>query len=143
MPDDISPQEAYELLKNDPGYIYLDVRSVEEFEEGHAPKALNIPIMLRDPASGRMVPNQEFMQVVQANLKPDAKLVVGCKAGGRSATACQILTQLGYANLKNVASGFIGKPGPGGLIPGWSMCGLPVEPGEGGDGQYAKLKGNG
>ncbi|MBI3832206.1 MAG: rhodanese-like domain-containing protein [Planctomycetes bacterium] len=137
MFDEVTPDQAHKLLQAG-GAVYLDVRTPEEFAEGHAPGAKNIPLMLRDPASGRMVPNQEFLNVAQANLKLEDKLVVGCKSGGRSATACQVLEQAGYKSLKNIAGGFHGKPGGN---PGWTALNLPVENGEGGEGQYEKLRG--
>ena len=48
---EISPQEAYELMQRDPEIIYLDVRSVPEFEAGHAPGAINIPLKQLDAAT--------------------------------------------------------------------------------------------
>lgn len=136
MFDETTPDQAHMLL-NEGKCVYLDVRTPEEFAEGHAPGAKNIPIMLRDPASGRMVPNPEFLNVAQANLKPGENLVVGCKSGGRSATACQVLEQAGYQSLKNIVGGFHGKPG----VQGWTALNLPVEAGEGGEGEYEKLRG--
>lgn len=124
MVENVTPQQVQALLK-DKACVYLDVRTPEEFEEGHPPGARNVPLMLRDPASGRMVPNQEFAEAVQAGFKTDTVLVVGCKSGGRSASACQVLAQLGYARLHNMLGGFHGKPGE----PGWLALNLPVETG--------------
>lgn len=36
-------EEGLELMKEDSGYILLDVRRTDEFEEGHIPGAINIP----------------------------------------------------------------------------------------------------
>ena len=46
----ISPEEAQDLLESGEDYIYLDVRSVPEFEAGPAPGAKNLPILPRTPA---------------------------------------------------------------------------------------------
>src|SRR6266478_7988818 len=103
---ELSPQEAYELMQSDPEYLYLDVRSVPEFEAGHAKGAINIPIMHITPAG--MTPNPEFPAVVEGALPKDAKLLIGCKTGGRSARACDIMSQMGYSNVANVRGGFVG-----------------------------------
>jgi rhodanese-related sulfurtransferase len=124
---EVSVQEAYELLEKDPGYIYLDVRSVPEYEAGHPEKSINIPIMNFAPGVG-MTPNEDFPAVVEANLQKDAKIVVGCKTGMRSARACDILSQMGYTDVANVRGGFMGMTDNFGRVidPGWSMLNLPT-----------------
>ena len=124
---ELNAQEAYDLMRSDPEYIYLDVRSVPEFEAGHPPRAINIPIMHFAPGSG-MSPNQDFAAVVDGSLPKAAKLVIGCKSGGRSARACEILSQMGYTNVANVRGGFVGAMDNFGRVtePGWSMLNLPT-----------------
>jgi rhodanese-related sulfurtransferase len=123
---EVTPQQAYDLMTSDPGYIYLDVRSVPEFEAGHAVRAINIPLMHFTPGQG-MSPNDDFVRVVEANLPKDAHIVVGCKTGGRSARACDIMTQLGYSDVANVVGGFVAQSDNTGRVvqPGWSMLNLP------------------
>ena len=124
---EISAGDAHELMLKEPDYIYLDVRSIPEFEQGHPVKAVNIPLLHFTPGMG-MLPNDESTRVVKANLPKNAKLVVGCKTGMRSARACEILTELGYANVTNVRGGFIGVMDNFGRVvePGWSLLNLPV-----------------
>lgn len=124
---EVSPKEAYELLENDPEYIYLDVRSVPEFEAGHPEKAINIPILHFTAGLG-MSPNADFPAVVEANLPKDAKIVIGCKSGGRSAQACAVMSQMGYTDVTNVRGGFVGAMNNFGQVvePGWSMLELPT-----------------
>jgi rhodanese-related sulfurtransferase len=124
---EVSPTEASDLMQADSDYIYLDVRSIPEFEAGHAARAINIPLLHFDPAFG-MKPNEQFTRVVEANLDKDAKLLVGCKAGGRSAKACEILSQLGFANVTNIRGGFVAATDATGRVvePGWSMLNLPT-----------------
>ncbi|MGH7917705.1 MAG: rhodanese-like domain-containing protein, partial [Candidatus Binataceae bacterium] len=56
----LEPPQAYEVLRNDPAAIYLDVRTEAEFAEGHAAGALNIPVVfLKGP--GQMQANPEFL----------------------------------------------------------------------------------
>jgi rhodanese-related sulfurtransferase len=123
---EVTPQQAYDLMTADPGYIYLDVRSVPEFEAGHAVRAINIPLMHFTPGQG-MTPNDDFVRVVEANLPKDAHIVVGCKTGGRSGRACDIMTKLGYSDVANVVGGFVGQSDNTGQVvePGWSMLNLP------------------
>jgi rhodanese-related sulfurtransferase len=124
---EISAKEACDLMQCDPEVIYLDVRSVAEFEAGHAQGAINIPIMHFTPQFG-MSPNPDFAAVVEASLAKDAKIVVGCKSGGRSARACEVMSQMGYADVTNIRGGFVGAMDNVGRViePGWSMLGLPV-----------------
>jgi rhodanese-related sulfurtransferase len=125
---EMSPREAFDLMESDPEYIYLDVRSVPEFEAAHPVRAINIPLMHLTPGSG-MTPNPEFTAIIAASLPEDAKLVVGCKTGGRSARACEIMEQMGYKKVTNVRGGFVGAMDQQtGRItePGWSMLELPT-----------------
>jgi len=124
---EVSPKDAFELMENDPQYIYLDVRSVPEFEAGHPARAMNIPIMHFAPGAG-MSPNPDFTTVVDSAIPKDAKIVIGCKTGGRSARACEILSQMGYTDVANVRGGFVGAMDNTGRVtePGWSMLNLPT-----------------
>ncbi|HSB10044.1 MAG TPA: rhodanese-like domain-containing protein [Blastocatellia bacterium] len=124
---ELSAQNACDLMQSDPDVIYLDVRSVSEFEGGHPKGAVNIPILHFTPGVG-MSPNQDFPAVVEANLPKDAKVVVGCKTGMRSARACELMSQLGYTNVSNVRGGFVGAMDNLGRVvePGWTMLQLPV-----------------
>jgi rhodanese-related sulfurtransferase len=123
----ISPQEASEKLAE--GWTYVDVRTVEEFEAGHPPGAVNVPIALSAP--GRMMPNADFLPVMAAAFPKDAKIVVGCKAGGRSMRAAQELLGAGFTNVVDQRAGWDGARDPFGQIvePGWSRVGLEVEQG--------------
>ena len=125
---EVTPQAAYEAMQNDDKIIYLDVRSVPEFDEGHVPDAINIPLMNYSPMTG-MTPNPDFVQEVDAQVPKDAKIIVGCKSGGRSAKACEVMTQMGYTDVTNLRGGFVGAADASGRLvePGWSMLNLPVE----------------
>ena len=121
----VSPAEARDLIDKQ-GYVYVDVRSVPEFAAGHPTGAYNVPLMNMGP--GGMSPNPDFMTVM-ATFPKDAKLVVGCKAGGRSARAAAMLEAAGYTNVIDQRAGFEGAPDPAtGRIaePGWRPAGLPV-----------------
>jgi rhodanese-related sulfurtransferase len=134
----VTSKEASELMAE--GWTYLDVRSIPEFEDAHPAGSANIPLL--HSQGGRMVPNADFQRVVQANFAPDAKLVVGCKMGGRSAQAVGLLTSLGYQNLVDVRGGFSGERDGLGrtVVPGWSESGLPVGKGSEAGLPYADLE---
>jgi rhodanese-related sulfurtransferase len=126
---DVGVQEAHDLQATD-GYTYVDVRSVPEYENGHPRGAHNVPLMHFDSQTGRMTPNPEFLAVMQANYASDAKLLIGCQVGGRSARAVQMLTAAGYDTAVNVRGGFGGSrdPATGQVVDdGWAQTGLPVE----------------
>jgi len=129
----VTPQEAKALM--DEGYVYVDVRSIPEFEKGHPEGAYNVPLLHMGPAG--MAPNADFGAVMQRHFAKDSKLVVGCKMGGRSAQAGQLLESLGYTNVVDQKGGFEGQPGS----PGWSPAGLPVATRAAAGRSYETLKG--
>ncbi|MEK7731255.1 MAG: rhodanese-like domain-containing protein, partial [Planctomycetota bacterium] len=133
-------EEAKRLLDSG-GFVYLDVRTVPEFVNGHAPSALNIPVVEVNPQIGAMELNEKFLGVVAANIPPDAQLIVGCRTGGRSATACEMLALAGYKNLRNLVGGYAGITDPTGQVvqEGWSTLGYPIERGDGGAKSYLSL----
>lgn len=103
----------------DEGYIYLDVRSVPEFETGHPKGAYNIPLMNMGPMG--MSPNSDFTEQVVKAFPKDAKIVVGCKSGGRSVSAVGIMEMVGFKDLLEQRAGFDGN----GREPGWRATTLP------------------
>ena len=138
MAKQVSPHEAYDLMQKS-GYTYVDVRSVEEFEAGHPQGAVNIPLMLRQ--SGQMVPNPKFFDALSGKFSPEAPLILGCQAGGRSARAVQMLEQAGYRNVADSFAGWGGGQGPTGIQPGWHATGLPVDRGQPAERSWASLQG--
>lgn len=123
----VSPIEASEKMAE--GYTYVDVRTVEEFEAGHPKGAVNVPIALSGP--GGMVQNPTFLPVMKAAFAKDAKIVVGCKAGGRSLRAAHMLVGEGFSHVIDQRAGWDGARGAFGEVAeeGWSRAGLPSERG--------------
>ncbi len=122
----ISPEEARDLLEADEGYVYLDVRSIPEFEAGHAPGAKNIPLLHRTQMG--MQPNHEFVDVCERALGKEAKIITACLKGGRSMRAAQVLKANGFSNVVDMRGGFHGESDMTGALvyPGWGPRGLPV-----------------
>lgn len=123
----VSPQDAKELV--DAGYVYVDVRSEPEFLAGHPKGALNVPLL--HMTSAGMTPNPEFMSVMTASFPKDAKIVLGCRSGGRSLQAAELMKQAGYTDVVDQRAGFEGARGPFGNVTeaGWAPSQLPVEEG--------------
>lgn len=132
-----TPEEAAALLAD--GYVYVDVRSEPEFEAGHVPGALNVPLLHQGP--GGMTANPEFLSVMQQAFGKGEKLVVGCKAGGRSKKAVDALSQAGFQELVDMSAGWDGsRDAFGRAVPGWSKKELPVEQGKPAGQAYADVK---
>ena len=129
----VTPKEAKELI-DAKGYRYVDVRSEWEFEQGHPEGAVNIPILHMSPGSGPE-PNARFLDVVEANFDKDARIVVGCKSGGRSHRAAEKLVAAGFTDIVNMDGGFSGRYDQLNQLvqPGWTQEELPVSD-ETGDG---------
>lgn len=87
----VSPSTAHQTLQ-DPllNTVYLDVRMPSEFQNGHAPGAINVPVTL-----GGGVPVDSFVADVMSKLAalPPQNLIVGCKSGKRSTLAINLLSQ--------------------------------------------------
>ncbi len=84
----ITQSEAAELMKTENGYIILDVRTQEEFRQGHIPNAICIP--------NESITNKEIPQLPDK----DQLILVYCRSGNRSKTASQKLANIGYTNVR-------------------------------------------
>lgn len=135
----VEPDEAAGLLHQ--GWIYLDVRSVIEFDQGHPEGAYNIPLLDVVPGQG-MRPNTGFLDEVSAAFPADTRLVVGCKSAGRSARAAQMLQAGGFGSVVDMSGGFSGEGDAMGRLVcvGWEARGLPVALAAAPGRSYAELK---
>ena len=84
----ITPEEAKQIMDNETGYIILDVRTYEEFETGHIPGAVCLPLDEVASKAKDVIPDQ------------DATYLVYCRSGRRSKEAAKILVELGYTGIK-------------------------------------------
>jgi rhodanese-related sulfurtransferase len=128
----IEPVEAKRRLDSGDGHVYLDVRTAEEFRSGHAPGAINIPVMVAHPRGPGMMPNPAFLQQVRERFAKDAKLITACLRGGRSMQAARMLLADGYANVADMRGGYDGEIDAAGRLcfPGWARLGFPTTMGE-------------
>lgn len=84
----ITAEEAKSIMDSQDGYIILDVRAQEEYDEGHIPGAVVIPHTEVEARAEAELPDKE--QVI----------LVYCRSGRRSKLAAQALVDLGYTNVK-------------------------------------------
>ena len=135
----ISPAGAAAKMR-DESFTYVDVRTEDEFAAGHPEGAFNVPVLTASAAG--MVPNPEFIAVMERSFAKDAPLIVGCKMGGRSARAAQALTAAGFTSVLDQRAGWDGAKGPFGELiePGWSRVDLPAEAGHPAGRSYAALR---
>lgn len=99
---DIGPARAWALVETG-GAVVLDVREPREFEAGHVPDSLFIPL-------GQIVERAGELDAHRGR-----PIVVICHGGKRSATACERLAKLGFTDLYNIAGGILA----------WRKAGLP------------------
>jgi rhodanese-related sulfurtransferase len=133
----VTPDEAVQLMEQ--GYVYVDVRTQQEFDAGHPPGAFNVPISFAGS-----VPNADFVQVLERAFGRDARLILGCKAGPRSRRAGAMLEGAGFVDLCEMSAGWSGARDPFGRpIPGWVAAGLPVEAGTPAGQAYDDVKNKG
>lgn len=71
------------------GAVLLDVRTPEEYREGHIPKSKNVPLQTIDRVTS----------VVAGKQTP---LYVYCYSGSRSGQAVAVLKRMGYTNVSNI-----------------------------------------
>ena len=104
-PIDLDGAKAAEVLASDPSIVVLDVRTPEEFAEGHIKGALNIDF------------NGDDFEKKIAELDPAKPYLLHCAAGRRSGQALPLFEKLKFNQLYHLRSGF----------GGWVADGKPVE----------------
>lgn len=84
----ITPAEAKDLMDSKENYVILDVRTVEEFAEGHIEGAI-------------LISDYEIGEKAESVLTDKEQLIlVYCRSGRRSKNAASELAALGYTNIK-------------------------------------------
>ena len=83
----VSMDEITTIMQENTNYIILDVRTIEEYNQGHIPNAICIPNETIDETVTTKLPNK------------DQLILIYCRSGNRSKQAALKLQQLGYTNL--------------------------------------------
>ena len=141
----LSAQDAHALRLSDSNVVLIDVRTREEAMYLGMPATadalipfMNVDTRVWDPKrkAFRLVLNDEFETGIndllhRRGLDADAKILLLCRSGKRSARAAKFLNQLGYSNVYTIVDGYEGdmaKSGDGKgqrVINGWKNAGLP------------------
>ena len=98
----ISVQEANEAVKAE-NVQFIDVRTVEEYKSGHAPKVINMPL--------------DDLEKEMAKLDKTKPVYLICQTGRRSQKGAEILQKQGFKQLYNITGG----------TSAWINAGLPTE----------------
>ena len=81
--------QGVQEYKNAAGAVLLDVRSSQEYREGHIPGSQNVPL-------------QQLDKVEEVTENKDTVLYVYCHSGARSRQAVSLLQAMGYTNVHNI-----------------------------------------
>jgi rhodanese-related sulfurtransferase len=128
MIENLTPEQSWNVLQENPKAVLVDVRTaIEHSFVGHPPGAVSIP-WKEFPG---MVLNEHFVDQV-AELVPDktAPIFLLCRSGQRSLAAADALEKAGYGHLINILEGFEGRLNEDkhrGCLDGWRFHGLPWE----------------
>ena len=86
--EQISGAEAKALMDSESGYIIIDARTQEEYDQGHIPGAI-------------LIPEYDIADRAEKELPDKNQLIlVYCRSGRRSKIAAEELVKLGYTNVK-------------------------------------------
>lgn len=89
----ITGNELIDLFKNNKKCIVIDVRTIEEFKNGHIEKSKNIPV-------------SELRSKINSIIKyKDDDVVLYCASGARSKSAANFLYKEGFENIYNLKGG--------------------------------------
>ena len=81
--------QGVQEYKNTAGAVLLDVRTPQEYREGHIPGSQNVPL-------------QQLDKVEEVTENKDTVLYVYCRSGARSRQAVSLLQAMGYTNVHNI-----------------------------------------
>lgn len=84
----ITAEEAKKLMDSESGYVILDVRTEQEYAEGHIPGAI-------------LIPDYEISEKAESVLTDkDQLILVYCRSGRRSKNAAAQLEEMGYTRIR-------------------------------------------
>jgi len=95
---DITPQEAFTLIQdnqNNPDFVIIDVRTPEEFADGHIENAINLDYY-----------SETFGDELN-KLDKNKTYLIYCRSGKRSRNALDIMEELNFREAYNMSGGII------------------------------------
>ncbi|MFC1957239.1 rhodanese-like domain-containing protein [Chloroflexota bacterium] len=105
--ENITPQDAFTMIgenEGNPDFVILDVRTAEEFADGHLENAVNIDYY------------SPGIRNELDTLDKNKNYLVYCRSGSRSLNAAKIMEELKFSNINNILDGIIR----------WGSEGLPI-----------------
>jgi len=90
---DVNAEEAYKLISDDKQFVILDVRTQEEYDNGHIPGAKLVPVQFIQYKLGEL------------NQYKDKPVLVYCASGGRSPRAVDTLANNDFKNIYHLSRG--------------------------------------
>ncbi len=97
--ENVTSAEAFTLIQNNqnnPDFIILDVRTPEEFADGHIEEAINLDFY-----------SETFRDELD-NLDKNQTYLIYCRSGNRSGKALNIMAELNFREVYNISDGIIG-----------------------------------
>lgn len=91
--NNIDYESAKTILKNDKNAILIDVRSPQEYKEGHLDGSINFPLYDLERNNEEILKNKQNT------------IILYCQSGNRSNKALEILKQRGYKSLYQIEGG--------------------------------------
>ncbi|MBF6175434.1 rhodanese-like domain-containing protein [Nocardia blacklockiae] len=129
---DITPNQAWDLLRDNPDAVLVDVRTEAEWRFVGVPDTSSIdrPTALIEWVDSSGAPNAGFVDQLKellADRSGDAPVIFLCRSGQRSIGAATAATAAGFEPSYNVLEGFEGPLDPQGHRggAGWRAHGLP------------------
>lgn len=125
----VTPQEAYELIRNDAGIKLVDVRTNAERDwvgRVAIPDTQHLAVQWSLYPGG--TPNPAFVEQLTAAAGKDDVLLFLCRSGVRSRHAAKLATEHGYVSCFDILEGFEGDKDAQGhrkTLGGWCKAGLP------------------
>jgi len=125
----VTPQEAYELIRNNARIKLVDVRTNAERDwvgRVAIPDTQHLAVQWSLYPGG--TPNSAFVEQLAAAAGKDDVLLFLCRSGVRSRHAAKLATEHGYANCFDILEGFEGDKDAQGhrkTLGGWCKAELP------------------
>ncbi|WP_196000294.1 rhodanese-like domain-containing protein [Clostridium sp. 1001271B_151109_B4] len=95
----INSNEAKNLIETCNELVIIDVRRFSEYKSEKIPNAVNIPV------------EELEWEIEELKENIDKPILVYCKAGHKSALACQMLEEEGFSKIYNLGQGILGYDG--------------------------------
>ncbi len=93
---DLSYKRIKEMLQEDKNSVLIDVRSKQEYAEGHLANSINIPLYEMEFQNDKIPTNKQNT------------IIVYCASGHRSRQAKEKLEKMGYTNVYSLKNGLDG-----------------------------------